>query len=62
MVEFFRRPLTEIVQSLIDADFVIEALVEPIPTEEFKVVKPEAYARIVSQPEFMIIKATPTRA
>ncbi len=62
MVEFFRRPLTEIVQSLIDADFVIEALVEPVPTEEFKVVKPEAYARIVSQPEFMIIKATPTRA
>ncbi len=62
MVEFFRRPLTEIVQSLSDSGFVIDKLLEPVPTEEFRAVKPEAYDRIVSQPEFMIIKASPWRA
>lgn len=59
MVEFFRRPLTEIVQSLIDSDFAIEQLIEPIPTDEFRAVQSEAYQRIVSQPEFMIIRAIP---
>jgi SAM-dependent methyltransferase len=62
MVEFFRRPLAEIVQSLTDSGFVIEQLVEPIPTDEFRAAKPEAYNRILSQPEFMIIKARPAQA
>ncbi|HEX2721564.1 MAG TPA: methyltransferase domain-containing protein [Gemmatimonadaceae bacterium] len=56
-VEFYRRSLTEIVDSVIESGFVIGRLVEPLPTEEFLAQKPEASARIKSQPEFLIIKA-----
>jgi SAM-dependent methyltransferase len=54
-VEFYRRPLTEISDSLFDAGFLIERLVEPIPTEEFRRLKPESYAELMRQPEFLIV-------
>jgi SAM-dependent methyltransferase len=60
-VEFFRRSLTEIVASINDGGFVIETLVEPVPTEEFRVAKPDSYARLMNQPEFLIILAKPAR-
>ena len=58
-VEFYRRPLTEISASLSDAGFVIERLVEPVPTDEFRHVNPESYAAVMSQPEFLIVLARP---
>jgi SAM-dependent methyltransferase len=58
-VEFFRRSLTEIVNSLIDSGFVIKKLVEPRPTDAFRKAKPEAWERLMSQPEFLIILAVP---
>jgi SAM-dependent methyltransferase len=58
-VEFFRRPLTEISSSLADAGFYIERLVEPVPTEEFRAVKPDSYAELMRQPEFLIVLARP---
>jgi SAM-dependent methyltransferase len=61
-VEFYRRPLTEISTSLTDAGFVIERLVEPIPTEEFRAVKPDSYADLMRQPEFLIVLARPSGA
>jgi SAM-dependent methyltransferase len=60
-VEFFRRSLTEIVASINDAGFVIEKLVEPIPSEEFRITKPDSWARLMNQPEFLIILAKPAR-
>ena len=60
-VEFFRRSLTEIVASINDGGFVIDRLVEPVPTEEFRVTKPDSYARLMNQPEFLIILAKPAR-
>ena len=56
-VEFFRRSLTEIFASLRDADFSIDRVVEPVPTQDFLRIKPDSYARLMRQPEFMIIKA-----
>jgi SAM-dependent methyltransferase len=56
-VEFYRRPLTEISGSLSDAGFVIERLVEPVPTEEFRIAKPESYAELMRKPEFVIVLA-----
>lgn len=61
-VEFYRRPLTEISSSLTDSGFVIERLIEPMPTEEFRAVRPGAYVELMRQPEFLIILARPTRA
>lgn len=58
-VRFYRRPLCEIINPLAQAGFVIERLVEPIPTDAFRQAKPEAYARILRQPNFLIILARP---
>jgi SAM-dependent methyltransferase len=61
-VEFYRRPLTEISSSLTDGGFYIDRLVEPIPTEEFRAVKPESFADLMRQPEFLIVLARPRPA
>ena len=58
-VEFYRRPLTEISASLSDAGFVIDRLVEPVPTEEFRAVNPDSYRDLMRQPEFLIVLARP---
>ncbi|MDQ3243655.1 MAG: methyltransferase domain-containing protein [Gemmatimonadota bacterium] len=58
-VEFYRRPLTEIFGSLADAAFVVERVVEPIPGDDFKRVKPESFYRLLRQPEFLIVLARP---
>ena len=56
-VRFFRRPLGGVIQPVVDAGFVIEQLVEPLPTEEFRRQKPESYANAMRWPEFLIIRA-----
>jgi SAM-dependent methyltransferase len=56
-VRFYRRPLTAIVTALSDARFVIERLIEPQPTEWFRDKKPEAFERLLRQPEFLLIRA-----
>jgi SAM-dependent methyltransferase len=58
-IRFYRRPLCEIINPLAQAGFAIERLVEPIPTEAFRQAKPEAYARILRQPNFLIVLARP---
>lgn len=56
-VEFYRRSLTEIHASLSDSGFVVERLVEPVPSPELKEVNPEAWERLMQQPEFLIVMA-----
>jgi SAM-dependent methyltransferase len=56
-VRFYRRPLTAIVTAVLDAGFAIERLVEPQPTEWFRENKPDAYQRLLRQPEFLLIRA-----
>lgn len=56
-VRFYRRPLTAITGALTDAGFVIDQIVEPRPNEWFRTVKPDAYARLLKQPEFLILRA-----
>jgi SAM-dependent methyltransferase len=56
-VRFFRRPLSTVIQSIADAGFVIEKLVEPLPTEEFRRQKPESYENALRWPEFLIVRA-----
>jgi SAM-dependent methyltransferase len=54
---FYRRPLSAITESLADAGFVIERLVEPLPTEEFRRADPENYERLMAQPAFVCLRA-----
>ena len=56
-MRFYRRSLTRITKALTDGGFVIEKLIEPVPTEEFRAVKPDSYARLLHRPEFLIIQA-----
>jgi CheY-like chemotaxis protein len=55
-VEFYRRSLTEIFASVKDAGLSVDSVVEPIPTQEFFHAKPDSYARLMRQPEFLILK------
>lgn len=56
-VQFYRKPLSKILQPLIDNGFYIEKILEPEPTKEFKDKLPEAYERLLKRPNFMFIKA-----
>ena len=56
-VRFFRRPLTRIVGAITDAGFVIERLVEPEPSAEFRATRPDSYARNLKHPEFIFVRA-----
>ncbi|HLM66000.1 MAG TPA: class I SAM-dependent methyltransferase [Longimicrobium sp.] len=58
-VRFYRRPLSRIVNDLADAGFAIERMEEPLPTDAFRQLKPEAYARMLRQPNFLLIRARP---
>lgn len=56
-VQFYRRPLSEIITSVINAGFVIEKLLEPMPTEQFKIEQPNVYDRLTKKPQFLFIRA-----
>jgi SAM-dependent methyltransferase len=56
-VQYYRRPLSKILQPLIDSGFYIEKILEPKPQEIFKEKLPEAYERLLKKPNFLFIKA-----
>jgi hypothetical protein len=56
-VQFFRRPLSKLLQPLIDNGFAIENIMESEPTEKFKEKLPEVYERLLMRPAFLFIKA-----
>jgi SAM-dependent methyltransferase len=56
-VRYYRRPLSAIINALTDAGLAVERVVEPLPTDEFRRVKPEAYERLLGQPDFLLILA-----
>lgn len=56
-VQFFRRPLDHIINPVLEARFIIEKLLEPMPTEQFKLADPEGYAKLTRVPQFLFIRA-----
>ena len=56
-VEFYRRPLSEIIGPVTENGFVVEKLTEPMPTEKFKKELPEAYERLTKKPQFLFVRA-----
>lgn len=56
-VQFYRRPLSAIITPIIDAGFIIERLLEPMPIEEFKIAHPNTYDRLTKSPQFLFIRA-----
>lgn len=57
-VPSYRRPLSEVINPLIRAGFIVERILEPIPTEEFKQKAPEDYEELSRSPGFMCIRAS----
>ena len=53
----YRRPLNALINPLIEANFMIDRIVEPLPTEEFKRTDPEAYRRLMRMPAFICVRA-----
>ncbi|WP_227353644.1 class I SAM-dependent methyltransferase [Haladaptatus salinisoli] len=57
-VPFYRRPLSEIVNPLVETGFRLDELVEPTPTEGFAEKKPESYEKRLRRPTFLCARAT----
>jgi len=56
-VPSFRRPLSGVINPLLQAGFILEQILEPIPTEEFWERDPEDYEELMRSPGFLCIKA-----
>ena len=56
-VQFYRRPLSQIISPVIEAGFIIEKLMEPMPTERFKELHPQVYDMLTKKPQFLFIRA-----
>ena len=53
----YHRTFSTIVNTLVDAGFTIEKMVEPLPTDEIVVEHPE-YKDLYHKPDFLLIKAS----
>jgi RNA polymerase sigma-70 factor (subfamily 1) len=57
LVPYFRRPLQAMLDPLFAAGFVLEHLVEPQPTAQFKEHDPADYEKLMRSPGFLCIRA-----
>jgi len=57
VVPSYRRPLNGVINPLLKAGFILDHILEPLPTQEFKLVDPEDYDDLIRTPGFMCIRA-----
>lgn len=57
VVPFFRRPLSAVLNPLMEAGFALERILEPQPIESFKAADPEDYALLMKRPGFLCVRA-----
>ena len=55
-VKKYHRTFSTIINTLIEAGFQIEKLMEPVPTTEMLVAYPE-YKDLLHKPDFLLVKA-----
>jgi ubiquinone/menaquinone biosynthesis C-methylase UbiE len=53
----YRRPLSKVINPLIEAGFTLDKLLEPLPTPEFKQADPEEYEQLIRSPGFLCLRA-----
>jgi hypothetical protein len=56
-VQRYRRPLAAAINPLLAAGFVLERLLEPLPTEDFAQADPRDYAELMREPVFLCLRA-----
>jgi ubiquinone/menaquinone biosynthesis C-methylase UbiE len=57
-VPSYRRPLSGVINPLLQAGFILDQILEPLPIEEFYEKDPEDYDELMRSPGFMCVKAT----
>jgi SAM-dependent methyltransferase len=60
-VPSYRRPMSEVLNPLIKAGFILDQILEPLPTAEFKEKAPEDYIELTRTPGFMCVRAVKGR-
>ena len=53
----YRRSLEEVLMPVMDANFQLEKVHEPLPTDEFKTADPVRYARLMHRPGFLCVRS-----
>jgi SAM-dependent methyltransferase len=53
---YYRRSLTQMINPLIDAGFILECMLEPRPVPEFRERDPEEYEKLMRQPGFICFR------
>jgi SAM-dependent methyltransferase len=56
-VPSYRRPLNAVLNPLIEAGFILDRILEPQPTEQFRQKEPEDYEKLMKQPGFICVRA-----
>jgi SAM-dependent methyltransferase len=56
-VRWFRRPLGAIVDPIVDAGFVVDRIVEPLPRPEMRDSHPDVWMKLMKEPWFLAISA-----
>ena len=56
-VPYYRRPLSAMLDPLVEAGFELERLVEPQPTAAFREARPERYEKESTHPVFLCVRA-----
>jgi ubiquinone/menaquinone biosynthesis C-methylase UbiE len=57
IVPSYRRPLSGVINPLLKTGFTLDLILEPLPTQEFKLVDPEEYKELTRSPGFMCVRA-----
>ncbi|MCB0197069.1 MAG: class I SAM-dependent methyltransferase [Anaerolineae bacterium] len=57
VIRFFRRPLNQILNPVIEAGLVLDYILEPLPTQSYKDKDPEGYEKLHQEPGFICIRA-----
>ena len=56
-VPYFRRPLGDMLNAIVEAGFCLEKIIEPTPTEQFRRADPENHEKLSRMPGFLCVKA-----
>ena len=56
-VPCFRRPLNALLNPLIETGFIIDRILEPQPTEEFKKADSKRYEELSKRPGFICVRS-----
>lgn len=60
-VKYYHRTLSEILNTVISGGFIINNIVEPVPTETFRKNDPDMYELMLKYPEYLIVRGEKSR-